>query len=438
MKVDTAARVWQVAKQLALGLAALALVTVVCFALRFDSTPTAFLYLIAILLLSSTVSFAVLAALSLLAVACLNSFFHPSNGWTSGTPIDTIELVAFLLTAFVITRVVDRARRSDQGVAERAGLLDLTHDAVCITSMDDRLIYWNRGAEELYGWSADEAIGRMAHELLQTTSHEPIANVAGQLLRTGSWQGELFNVTRAGERIVVAARSVLQRDAEGNPVAHLVVANDITQRKRAEEALRRSEEQWRAVFEHNPTMYFMLDPAGTVLSVNRYGAEQLGYTVEELIGRSVVGVFHEDDGQAAKDHVAACLAHPGEAVSWELRKARKDGTPLWVRETARAMQGTDGGPIVLVACEDITARKRAEDELRASETRFRTLVDHATDGIYLHGEDGVLIDVNRQACDSLGYTRDELIGMSAFDIDPDLDPVAIGKRFEAGEPIVTF
>jgi PAS domain S-box-containing protein len=131
--------------------------------------------------------------------------------------------------------------------------------------------------------------------------------------------------------------------------------------------LRESEAQWRDVFENNPTMYFIVDAGGTVLSVNPFGAEQLGHTVDELVGTPVLRVFHEDDRQAVTRHVAECLAHLGRAMSWELRKIRKDGSMLWVRETAKAVERAPNRPIVLVACEDITDRKRAEGELRRSQ-----------------------------------------------------------------------
>jgi PAS domain S-box-containing protein len=131
--------------------------------------------------------------------------------------------------------------------------------------------------------------------------------------------------------------------------------------------LRKSEQQWRDVFENNPTMYFIVDSAGTVLSVNPFGAEQLGYTVDELVGQSVLRVFYEPDREAVQQHVANCLAHMGRSMSWELRKVRKDGSMLWVRETARAVLRAPKQPIVLVACEDITQRKQAEEQLRRSQ-----------------------------------------------------------------------
>ena len=438
-------------------------------------------------------------------------------------------------------------------------LLDLTHDAAFVRDMDGRITYWNRGAEDLFGWTVDEALGRVADELLQTVWAEPFADIAARLLRTGRWQGELVHTRRDGTRIAVATRWALQRDASGNPVAHLVTANDVTEQKQAADALRRNEEWWRPVFEHNCTMYFMIDPAGTVLSVNRFGAEQLGHGVEELVGHPFLDTFHEADREAARSHLVACVDQFDRPMSWELRKVHKDGTVLWVHETARAMRRANGDPVVLIACKDITEakraranleffkhvtdqthdpifwtspadgfrfayvneaacrhfgrpaeellrmsipdvdpnyslaemqkhweelkrrkaitietvnrrasgeivpvevttnyvvfegeeyvagtirdiseRKRAEDALRASEERFRTLVDHATDAFGLVDDRGIIIDVNREACESRGYRREEMIGMSVSEIDPDVDLDAIQKRFEAGEEVLTF
>lgn len=124
---------------------------------------------------------------------------------------------------------------------------------------------------------------------------------------------------------------------------------------------------WQQVFEHNPVMYFMVDRAGTVINVNSFGAAQLGYTAAELIGRSVMGVFFEEDRDFVRSCVALCLKTIDQSHTWEIRKVRKDGSVLWVRENAKAMLRADGEPLVLVACENITERKEAENALRQSE-----------------------------------------------------------------------
>jgi PAS domain S-box-containing protein len=158
-----------------------------------------------------------------------------------------------------------------------------------------------------------------------------------------------------------------------------------TKRKRAEQALRDREEQWREVFEHNPVMYFMVGSTGTVLSVNGFGAAQLGYTAAELVGQSVLNVFFEEDHEAVKDQLATCVQEPGRSHSWETRKIRKDGTMLWVRENAKAVQRSRSDVVVLIACEDITERRRGEQRAAAAHAVARILAE--ADSLAVAGPD---------------------------------------------------
>jgi len=296
-------------------------------------------------------------------------------------------------------------RRVGETLRERADLLDLTHDTVFARGMDDVITYWNRGAEERYGWTSEEAVGQTSHDLLRTLFPAPLDELNAELIRTGRWEGELIHTRRDGAQVVAASRWALQRDESGRPVAVLETNNDITERKRAEDALRESEEQWKAVFENNPTMYFMVDADGTILSVNPFGAEQLGYAVGELVGSPVLNVFYEADREAARGNVAVCIGRLDRPMSWEARKVRKDGTVFWVRETARAVL-LKSRPIVLVACEDITELKRAEEALRER----ASLLDLTHDTVYVRGMDDVITYWNRGAQELYGWTSEEAVG----------------------------
>jgi two-component system, cell cycle sensor histidine kinase and response regulator CckA len=152
------------------------------------------------------------------------------------------------------------------------------------------------------------------------------------------------------------------RDENGQVAGIVGAFQDITERKQAEEALRASEERYRALYEDNPSMYFTVDPAGTVLSVNQFGCEQLGYTASELVGQSVLNIFHEQDRAAAARTVTLCVENPGRILRWELRKVHKAGHVMWVKEAARAVCGPDGRVAVLIVCEDITQHKRLAEE----------------------------------------------------------------------------
>ncbi|PJG53777.1 PAS domain-containing sensor histidine kinase [Bradyrhizobium forestalis] len=130
------------------------------------------------------------------------------------------------------------------------------------------------------------------------------------------------------------------------------------------------EKLWRAIFEHNPAMYFMVDEAGTVLNVNTFGATQLGYTPVELIGLSVLQVFPKNDHELVSKCIGSCFTDIGQARTWDIQKIRKDGSVLWVRENAKAMLWAEDKPIVLIACEDITEQKRTGLALQRSEAHL--------------------------------------------------------------------
>ena len=152
----------------------------------------------------------------------------------------------------------------------------------------------------------------------------------------------------------------------------------VIERHRATDALREGEEQWREVFEHNPVMYFVVNPVGTVLSVNGFGATQLGYTVDDLVGKSVRGIFLEEDWEAVKDQLVTCAEHLGHSHHWEIRKIRKDGSLFWVRENAKAVRRSEDDVIVLIACEDITERRRGGQRAAAQYAVTRVLAEAAS------------------------------------------------------------
>jgi len=173
----------------------------------------------------------------------------------------------------------------------------------------------------------------------------------------------------------IASAAVASQSNTEAPEVIVVTSNDITQRKQAEEALRESEAWWREVFEHNPVMYFMVDATGKVQSVNAFGAAQLGYKADELIGQSVLTVFLEEDRELVKGQLATCAGELGRSHSWEIRKVRKDGTVLWVRENGKSVQRSGNDVIVLIACEDITERKRNEQRGAAAYAVTRVLAE---------------------------------------------------------------
>lgn len=128
-------------------------------------------------------------------------------------------------------------------LAEKARLLDLSTDAIFVRDGAGHILYWNHGAEELYGWPREEALGKISHELLRTEFSTPIAQITAELHAHNHWSGELVHTKRDGRRITVLVRKTQDLDAQGKPAAMLENITDITERKKMEDELRAARTQ---------------------------------------------------------------------------------------------------------------------------------------------------------------------------------------------------
>ena len=199
----------------------------------------------------------------------------------------------------------------------------------------------------------------------------------------------------------------------GAPISdhqNLVALEEETRRRlEVESTLQDSEARYRLLYDNNPTMYFTLSPDGTVVSVNQFGANHLGYQPHELIGQSVLKVFNPEDHAAVLGHLKVCTASLMKVFQWEIQKIRKDGTTLWVKERAQTVMDHTGQILSLVVCEDITERRLTEDYMRESEERWRALFEHAGVGIAQLSVNGQFLRVNPRLCETLGYSSKTML-----------------------------
>ena len=138
--------------------------------------------------------------------------------------------------------IVER-HRAEEALRKQANLLALAHDAIIVRGMDDKIDFWNPGAVEIYGWPRELALGQNAQELLRSVYPSGIEDLKEELFRKGRWDGELTQTRRDSVQIVVASRWALQRDEDGKPVGILQINSDVTEHKRAAEALSAAQTQ---------------------------------------------------------------------------------------------------------------------------------------------------------------------------------------------------
>jgi PAS domain S-box-containing protein len=257
--------------------------------------------------------------------------------------------------------------RAGEALREQANLLNLTHDTVFVRDMNDVITYWNRGAEERYGWSSEEAVGRVTHELTQTSFPAPLEEINTELLKTGRWEGELTHTRRDGRTVTVASRWALQRNESGSPVAILETNNDITERKQAEGARRQTEEKYRDLINASPDAICVIDADGIFVLVNPAGVELAGRPEAELIGSSLADTYLPEERHLLERRIEKLKAEG--SFRFERRFVRENGEVIPVEVSLTALRGRYYQSII----RDISQRKRRE-ALLAGENRVLEMV----------------------------------------------------------------
>jgi PAS domain S-box-containing protein len=306
-----------------LGLAAL---TFVGFRLGFTAATVGFCYLILIESVAVFGSFIVCVVLSVITVGCLNYFFVPPLLTFRVNDVqDAVALAAFLLTSIAITALTTKIRTDAQTreAAQRA-MIDTIPAMIWSAFPDGSRDFNNRQLLQYTGLSENEAAGGGWATTLHPEDRPRVLDAWYRAVETGEpFEVEGRGRSTNGEYRLFQMEAAPQRDARGRILKWYGRSIDIEERKRDLEALRQSEERWKAVFEHNPTMYFMVDRRGTVLLVNDFGASQLGYFSEELIGRPVLDVFYPPDRASCTATSIAALEPPaGRKVGRRAKSAR--------------------------------------------------------------------------------------------------------------------
>uniref|UniRef100_UPI000BBBB0C2 PAS domain S-box protein n=1 Tax=Calothrix sp. NIES-2100 TaxID=1954172 RepID=UPI000BBBB0C2 len=218
---------------------------------------------------------------------------------------------------YVVEDISDR-KHSEEELQQQAFLLDLTHDMIVVRDANARITFWNRGAEEMYGWTKAQAIGQISHEFLQTQFPQPMTEIQAQLLQTGRWEGELIHTKRDGTPVIVSSRWALQRDEQGKVERILEINNDITERQQASEELRHLSQALESAVEG----ISQLDTQGRYLKINPAYASAVGYQPEEMVGMEWVLTVHPEDLETLNAAYQQMLTTG--KVEVEARGVRKD------------------------------------------------------------------------------------------------------------------
>ena len=347
-------------------------------------------------------------------------------------------------------RAAAEAEAARQG--EAAALLDALFaaapDGFALFDRDLRFVRVNPALAAINGLPIEAHHGRTPREVVPAigTSQETLIQ---RVLETG---GPIRNLEVSGETLAAPGQErhwlvsyYPVHDQTGSRYGVGAVVVEITDSKRTGEALRQSEERFRTAFDHAAIGMDLVDLAGRFLQVNAALCALTGYSEPELLTKSFQDITHAADLAADLAQVDQLLAGEIRAFQMEKRYRRKDGTVVWGRITTSLLRDGQGDPLYFISqIEDITARKRTQEELRRSEARFRSLIVNATDLITILTADGTILYESPPIERMLGYHGNELVGRNAFDLVHPEDRAATRAAFDraladpALEPMVEF
>jgi len=303
---------------------------------------------------------------------------------------------------------ISARKHAEQLLQRQADLLDQSHDAIFTWKIGGGIAYWSRGAEGLYGYTKEEAIGQISHELLRTVSPIPMQEIEALVVREGRWYGEVTHATRDGRTIIVESRHV--RVSYNGEIYALETNRDITARKRAESRLTEREAQLALFIEHAPAAIAMFDSEMRYLAVSRRflsdyrlppGAEIIGHSHYEIV---------PDTPQRWRELYTRVLA--GEELGHEEDPfSRQDGRIERVQWSMRPWRTADGRISGAVLFSQFVTGILADRE-----ARFQATFENAAVGIAHVAPDGRWLRVNQALCRILNYPVDELLTKTFQDV----------------------
>src|SRR5580704_12524129 len=258
---------------------------------------------------------------------------------------------------------------AEQDLTKKARLLDLSNDAILVRDSADRITFWSQGAIEMYGYSREEALGRVTHNLFNTKFPEPFERINENLLRDQRWAGELLHTRQNGTKITVSSRWSVERDKQGNMVSILETNRDITEQKQAEQA------QYRlaAIVESSDDAIVSKDLNGIITSWNAAAQRIFGFTSDQAIGQPIT-IIIPPELQDEERQILNRLRSGERVEHFETIRQTKQRMRRHVSLTISPVRDAQGRIVgASKIARDITERKQIELIIKEAELSRRLL-----------------------------------------------------------------
>ncbi len=340
--------------------------------------------------------------------SCLRRAFSPEER-------ETLEMIGKEAGTLISKLQTEAALRKSENYYRI--LIDTSPDIITVMDLEARLITVNQRFLQVSGYEAGEVIGTCTYDYVAGLDHGQLAGRTEQYVGKRQFSGsEYVFKTKDGQAIPLDVSAGLLHDEAGRPFGIIAIGRDARGRKQAEATLRESEEKFRSIAEQTSDLIAITDEQGVITYASPSSQALFGCLPGEMCGRKFTEFLDEASRPWALAAFQADRGQGRRSVGLELAMKRKDGSLFTGELNGSSFQyGDRHGSLVVIR--DISERKRAEVELRASEEKYRTLFDSAGDSIIIHDAQERILAANRLAAERLGYTPDEFCKLTISQVD---------------------
>jgi diguanylate cyclase (GGDEF)-like protein/PAS domain S-box-containing protein len=296
-------------------------------------------------------------------------FYPPLNKWFE------VEAYRSKKGMTVYFQDITQHKQAKKALFNPAAMVESSDDAIFSKTLDGIVLSWNTGAERLYGYSVHEMIGQSMRTLVPPERRQEWEEIM-QRMREGQRieHVETVRSRKDGRRIDVSITVSPVRDATGKIIGASTIARDITERNQRQDQLRASEQRFRALIEKSSDAFVLLDTNGMLLYVSPSTTRLLGYTPDELVGRSAFELIHSEDAESIAHALAALVQEPSKGPKAEFRARHQDGTFRWFEGIGTNLLADPSVGAIVGNFRDITERKRAGERQRLLDEASNVLV----------------------------------------------------------------
>ncbi|MGO9116729.1 MAG: PAS domain S-box protein [Desulfomonilaceae bacterium] len=343
-----------------------------------------------------------------------------------------LEDMANTASQVIQTAMAEEARGESEN--RYRSLVEASPDPIVMYDLQGNLITVNQQAAAMYGVGSPEELLAEIKSVFDVLDEESqrrgAANFELTLATGSSRKNEYTLIRKDGISVPIEINSSTISGADGTPLAFISIIRDITDRNKTDQKMRESEERFRSTFEQAAVGICHVSPEGRFLRVNQKLCAILGYTSDELLSLNLHSITHPDDFESDLEYVRQVLADEIKTYSMEKRFLRKDGSQPWANLTVSLTRDTSGVPQYFIwVVEDISSRKIAENALRQSEDKFRSIVENSLAGMFTVDEAYHFIYVNDELCRVLGRSRESLLGSDFRKVLSDDSRALVAERY---------